>query len=183
MSGYGEPRPSPSAVWDSAEGCWRGPGWEAWLAELQAAADGVEWPGEAPGQPIPDEELVPWWRWQAGERPASWTADDERHWRGEGTRADPACEVCGERVHPDFQPLDHVAYANGWLASACATCWLRWPAEHRWRADDPSRWPEPEPLLSDAEFRALARLSVPELVALLRGTAPAFVGTEPGAAQ
>ena len=182
MSGYGDHPPSPTAVWDSAAARWAEPGWDAWLAQLQAGAEQIEWPGRAPGAQIPDEQFVAWWEWQKGKRPPGWTDDDEVRWRGGPGRSGQRCGVCGQRESdPKFWPLDLVAYANGLLVEACATCWLRWPHEHGWRATDPVRFPlgGAEPL-TDEELRALARLPLPELVALLRtfrpGAAPLTEG-------
>jgi hypothetical protein len=69
------------------------------------------------------------------------------------------CGVCGEReTDRDFLPLDDVVYSNGLKVPACATCWMRWPNEHKHRAGDPSRFSE----LRTVEILQLFREAVAE---------------------
>jgi hypothetical protein len=74
---------------------------------------------------------VPWWRWQEGERPPGWWAAERRR-----ALSGPRCSICGER-EPDaeFLPFDLVALANGLVVGACSSCWMRWPTDHKQRAE------------------------------------------------
>jgi hypothetical protein len=90
------------------------------------------------GPALGDEQLVPWWEWQEGKRPAGWTERDERRWRGETVSTSERCGVCRQGI-PDDELFDEttrerhhgdrreVVLRNGLVVRSCLRCWAVWP--------------------------------------------------------